>query len=50
MKRFHALEGLEPKLDILREKVSGIEKLTYAILAGIVLTLAAGVVRMFMGV
>jgi len=51
MERFGKLEdkvfnGLESKLDVLKEKVSGIEKLTYAVFTGILLVLAASVVRL----
>ena len=50
VRRFNKLEnkvfnGFETKLDALREKVAGLEKLTYAILTGIILTLAAAIVR-----
>ena len=50
MERFGKLEdkvfnGLELKLDVLKEKVIGMEKLTYAVLTGIILTLAAAIVR-----
>jgi len=50
MKRFTNLEkkvfnGFEAKLDVVKEKVAGLEKLTYAVLTGIILTLAAAVVR-----
>jgi len=51
MERFGKLEdkvfnGLEAKLDVLKEKVNGIEKLTYAVFTGILLVLAASIVRM----
>lgn len=50
MKRFTKLEqkvfnGFEAKLEVVREKVAGLEKLTYAVLTGIILTLAAAIVR-----
>ena len=50
MKRFTKIErkvfnGLELKLDVLKEKVTGLEKLTYAVLTGIILTLAAAIAR-----
>lgn len=50
MKRFSKLEdkvfnGFEAKLDVVKEKVAGLEKLTYAIFVGILLALAAAVLR-----
>jgi hypothetical protein len=55
MDRFGKLEekvfnGLESKLDVLKEKVGGLEKLTYAVLTGIILTLAFAIVRTFLKV
>jgi hypothetical protein len=51
MKRFSKLEekvfnGLEAKLDVVKEKVAGLEKITYAVFTGILLVLAASVIRM----
>ena len=50
MRRFTKLEkkvfnGFEAKLDVVKEKVSGLEKLTYAVFVGILLTLAAAIAR-----
>jgi len=55
MERFGKLEdkvfnGFEAKLDIVKEKVAGLEKLTYAVLTGIILTLAFAIVRTFLKV
>ena len=50
MRRFTKLEkkvfnGFEAKLDVVKEKVAGLEKLTYAVFVGIILTLAAAIAR-----
>lgn len=38
-------DGFESRLDVLKEKVSGIEKLLYAVLSGIILTFAFAIIR-----
>lgn len=50
IKRFTKLEdkvfnGFEAKLDVVKEKVAGLEKLTYAVFVGILLTLASAILR-----
>lgn len=50
MKRLNKLEskvfnGFEAKLDVVKEKVAGLEKLTYAVFVGIILTLASAILR-----
>jgi len=55
MRRFTSLEkkvfnGFETKLEVVREKVQYLEKLTYAVLTGIILVLAASLVKLVLGV